>query len=183
MTYAIDAVTLPSNSALPARAAASLGVTTWCTSTEVTPFRSHIYMYATVLYIILILASAFAGPVLADTDPSLSEVYEAASTGDLAMGRQELNIAESLQPGLPFATGDSVRALQTQLSRGHSVQARPTRLQTASSSGWWALAVVVVGIIVWFVFPRRRSASNAYSQPAALPGTAAGAGSGNDDWS
>jgi len=164
-----------------------------------------------------------AGPVLAETDPSLSEVYEAARTGqleraqqmmnevlrdhpksakahyvraelyakqrNLASGRQELDIARSLQPGLPFATADAVRALKTELSRTgpsrtQSVQARPARLQTASSFPWTALAVVVlVGVVLWVALRGRRSSGNGYSPPrdamtppAAPPGTAGGAG-------
>src|SRR5687767_9962280 len=96
--------------------------------------------------LMLILAIAFAAPVLADNDPSLSQVYQEARTGHLSqaqrmmdqvlrdhprsakahyvtaelyaaagnpsMARQELNIAEALEPGLPFATPASVRALQ-----------------------------------------------------------------------
>ena len=166
------------------------------------------------LCLILTLAM-LAGPVLADTDPSLSEVYEAARTGhleraqqmmnevlrdhprsakahyvkaelyaragNLAMGRQELNTARSLEPGLPFATPDSVRALQTELSRTQSAQARPTRLQTGSSFSWLALALVVLaGVVLWVVFRGRRSPGNVYSQPrdptaapAAAPGTVA----------
>jgi len=169
------------------------------------------------LYLILILAM-LAGPVLADADPSLSEVYEAAraghleraqqmmnevlrdhprsakahyvkaelyvKAGNLAMGRQELNIAQSLEPGLPFATPDSVRALQTNLSRTQSVQAHPAPLQTGSSFSWLALALVVlVGVVLWVAFRGRRSPGNVYSQPreamaapAAAPGTVATAG-------
>jgi uncharacterized protein len=43
------------------------------------------------LHIILLLAIAFAGPTLADTDPSLSQVYEAARTGHLEQARKMIN--------------------------------------------------------------------------------------------
>jgi len=43
------------------------------------------------LHLILLLAIAFAGPTLADTDPSLSQVYEAVRTGQLEQAQKMMN--------------------------------------------------------------------------------------------
>ena len=47
-------------------------------------FRLH-------LILILLLATAFAVPTLADTDPSLSQVYEAVRTGHLEQAQKMMN--------------------------------------------------------------------------------------------
>ena len=43
------------------------------------------------LHLVVLLATAFAGPTLADTDATLSQVYEAARTGHLDQARQMMN--------------------------------------------------------------------------------------------
>jgi len=43
------------------------------------------------LHLVLLVATAFAGPTLADTDATLSQVYEAARTGHLEQARQMMN--------------------------------------------------------------------------------------------
>jgi uncharacterized protein len=43
------------------------------------------------LHLVLLLATAFAGPTLADTDATLSQVYEAERTGHLDQARQMMN--------------------------------------------------------------------------------------------
>jgi hypothetical protein len=43
------------------------------------------------LHLILLLAIAFAVPTLADTDPSLSQVYEAVRTGHLEQAQKTIN--------------------------------------------------------------------------------------------
>ena len=52
---------------------------------------SHIYMYAKALFVILLLTLGLAGATLAETDPSLSEVYEAAQAGHLERAQQMMN--------------------------------------------------------------------------------------------
>jgi hypothetical protein len=156
-------------------------------------------------YLILVLAIVFAGPVLADSDPTLSQVYEAARTGHLAqaqqmmdqvlrdhpnsakahyvaaelyaragnssMARQELNTAERLQPGLPFAKPDSVRALQRELSRAQPLHALPAHSQARSSFPWGTVVVVVAGVgVLWLILRRRSSPGTGYSQyPGGVP--------------
>src|ERR1700761_7626120 len=111
-------------------------------------FRTHL---------VLIAALVFAGPVLAQADPTLHQIYEAAQAGNLTQAqqmvdqvlrdhpksakahyvaaelyaregkfpsaRQELGTAQTLEPGLPFARADAVRALQREVSQ--SPGARP----------------------------------------------------------
>jgi hypothetical protein len=43
------------------------------------------------LHLILLLAAAYAGPTLADTDPSLSQVYEAVRTGHVEQAQKMMN--------------------------------------------------------------------------------------------
>jgi len=161
----------------------------------------------------LILAMVCAGPVLAQADPTLHQIYEAAQTGHLdqaqqmvnqvlrdhpqsakahyvaaelyareghfAQGRQELNTAESLEPGLPFARADSVRALQRELSQGQSVGMTPGFAQSAGqvrpAFPWgWVFVLVAAIAVIWAVL-RRRAAAAVYSPYASgVPASAAG---------
>jgi uncharacterized protein len=50
------------------------------------------------LHLVLLLATAFAEPTLADTDATLSQVYEAARTGNLDQARQMMNQVLSDHP-------------------------------------------------------------------------------------
>jgi uncharacterized protein len=43
------------------------------------------------LHLILLLATAYAGPALADTDPSLTQVYEAVRTGHVEQAQKMMN--------------------------------------------------------------------------------------------
>ena len=43
------------------------------------------------LHLILLFATAYAGPTLADTDPSLSQVYEAVRTGHVEQAQKMMN--------------------------------------------------------------------------------------------
>src|SRR6202790_2871688 len=101
-------------------------------------------------YLLVFIALACAAPVLAANEPTIAEMYEAASTGhldqaqqmmrqvlqhhprsarahyveaelfarggDYQRARQELDTALRLQPGLQFASPESVRALQAELA-------------------------------------------------------------------
>jgi protein involved in temperature-dependent protein secretion len=106
---------------------------------------------------LLLLAVALAGPVLADSDPTVTQVYEMAQSGhieeaqkmmkqvlrdhpesakahnvmaelyatrgEFTQAREQLDVAEQLGPGLPFAGHDSVRALRAVLARELNPQA------------------------------------------------------------
>ena len=161
---------------------------------------------------ILVLALAFAGPVLAaDTDPTLHQVYEAAQTGHLPqaqqmmnqvlrdhpgsgkahyvaaelyaragnspMARQELNTAQQLEPGLPFAKPESVQVLEREVSQAQPRHTLPAYYSQARSSlPWGTVLIVVAGVgVLWLVLRRRRSPGNLYSQYQSGVPTAAGA--------
>jgi len=72
-----------------------------------------------------------------------AEVY--AAQGNAAMGQQELDTAYDLDPGLPFATEESVRALQGKLARERYMPAVSTPAQSHSRMPW---GLLVVGVIV-----------------------------------
>ena len=131
--------------------------------------------------------------VLRDHPNSGKAHYVAAElltrAGNPQRAREELALAEKLEPGLPFAKPASVRALQNQLSRARaddSGTAPPRR----SLFGFAVLALVAFGLIAWLM--RRRplapvaSAVNPVSSPpttpinpgAVAPPATAGVGSG-----
>ncbi len=170
-------------------------------------FRTHL---------LLILAIGFMAPVLAQSDPTVQQVYDAARAGHLSeaqqmitqvlrdhpqsgkahyvaaeiyaregnfpVARQELNTAESLEPGLPFARQESVRALQRELSEGGSMRMQPggyssSRVHTAFPWGW-AIAAVALIAIFW-AMARRRTAAAVYNQyPTGVPAAAGAPGYG-----
>jgi hypothetical protein len=153
------------------------------------------------LHLILPLATTIAGPALANTDPTMCQVYEAvrtghleqaqkmvdqalndhpksakahyiaadvdAASGNLALGRQELSIAQELAPGLPFAAPESVEELLDKLWRTPSVHAPTARSHIAAWFLWSVLAVVVIGrgVVVAFGLMKRSAPTDNYEQP------------------
>jgi len=162
-------------------------------------------------YLALIFAIGFVGTALAQSDPSVQQIYDAARTGHLAQAqqmmdqvlrdhpqsgkahyvaaelyaregnfpaaRQELNSAETLEPGLPFARPESVKALQRELSGASPLRTQPgysARVHSAFPWGW-ALAVVAVIALLWAMV-RRRTAAAVYNQyPSGVPAPVGGA--------
>lgn len=162
--------------------------------------------------LVFIGAAAASGLAMAQPDPTLNQVYEAAQAGRIgqaqdmmkqvlrdhpksgkahyveaellarqklfAQARQELAVAESLSPGLPFAKPAAVQALRSELSTPAPV-ARELGSRTADaapvsspvSSFPWGLALGLGGIAaVLFVFMRqRRPAAGAMSSAACYP--------------
>lgn len=175
-------------------------------------------------HFVLIVAFAFAGPVLAQADPTLHQIYEAAQSGHLAQAqqmmnqvlrdhpqsgkahyvaaelyaregnvppaRQELAKAQSLEPGLPFAKVDSVRALERELAAGRTMGMSPrfapaagysSRVHSAFPWGW--VLVLIAAVAVLLAIMRRRTASAVYRQypngvpaPVGTPGYGPGYG-------
>ncbi|HVO47473.1 MAG TPA: tetratricopeptide repeat protein [Steroidobacteraceae bacterium] len=106
-----------------------------------------------------------------------AEIY--AREGQFAQARQELNTAESLEPGLPFAPANSVRELQRELSQGQSMRMAPGFSQSAGAVRpafpWgWVFVLVAAIAVIWAVM-RRRAAAAVYSPYATgMPAAAAG---------
>ncbi|HTW75917.1 MAG TPA: tetratricopeptide repeat protein [Steroidobacteraceae bacterium] len=97
-----------------------------------------------------------------------AEVY--ARSGDFARARAELSTAQSLSPGLPFATAASVASLQQQLASGRAYGVPAHRGIS------WGGVVLLVGVAALiYALVRRRSAALArygapYGQPGVYPG-------------
>ncbi|MCW5641465.1 MAG: hypothetical protein KIT63_05160 [Rhodoferax sp.] len=147
-----------------------------------------------------LVVAAFLGSALAmaQSEPSLNEVYAAARggnldqaqtmvqqvlvthpnsakahyvrselfarQGDLRHAREELNIAQRLAPGLPFAKTESVQALQTQLGAAASRAGSGTSAlrsaggPPAPSPSNWGLPLLLTGAVVaggYMLFRRR----------------------------
>lgn len=164
---------------------------------------------------LMILTASLAGPVLADTDPSMHDVYVAAESGHLAQAQQmmtqvlrdhprsakahyvaaeiyskegnlslarvELNVAEQLEPGLPFAKPAAVQELRAQLGASAAGGAGILRVAPRPSLPWGALLIGVAVLAGLWLLLRRRSPG--YGAPAmggapGYPGPVAGGGPG-----
>jgi hypothetical protein len=86
-----------------------------------------------------------------------AEAEVLARSGNLAGGRNELALAEKLQPGLPFAKPSAVAELKNELDRGAGSVAVPAG---GTSHTPWGTLLVVGGIalllVIWLV--RRQTA-------------------------
>ncbi len=92
-----------------------------------------------------------------------------ARAANYGLARQELAAAESLQPGLPFASAHAVSELRRQL--GEAPRAARVRRSGAGSShiGW---AVLLIGgvLLVWMIVRRRMAAASANAYPGPFSG-------------
>jgi hypothetical protein len=185
-----------------------------------TAMLKHIRPYLTVFLVL-----ACAAPVLAASDPTIAQVYEAARTGhldqaqqmmsqvlqdhpqsgkahyvaaeiyakggDSTRARQELATAQTLSPGLPFATPESVQGLQEELAQEQAVQRAPRYSQVHSAFPLRTVLLVVGAMcVIWLIMRRRTPPGGLYSQyPSTVPtgggpmnyggpGVGAGMGSG-----
>jgi hypothetical protein len=161
-------------------------------------------------FLLVFCALTCAAPLYAASDPSISQVYDAARAGHLdqaqqmmshvlqdhpqsakahyvaaeiyarggntSRARQELDTAQTLAPGLPFARAESVQALQQELAHEQSVQRAPRYPQVLSPFPLRTVLLLLGGIfVVWLIMRRRNPAGGMYSQyPNAVP--AAGGG-------
>lgn len=95
-----------------------------------------------------------------------AEVY--ARSGDLSRAREELNTAQNLSPGLPFASATSVTQLEQQLASGH-LYAVPGHRGIS-----WGGVVLVIGLValIYALLRRRTAVVNQYGagQPGVYPG-------------
>jgi hypothetical protein len=112
-------------------------------------------------------AQQMIAQVLRDHPTSGQAHYVAAEidarAGNLGLARQELQTAESLEPGLPFAQPRSVQELRAQLGQGSGAFAqRPTRARHSSHLGIF-LVLIGAAVVLW-LFLRRRAAAMGYPQ-------------------
>jgi uncharacterized protein len=108
-----------------------------------------------------------------------AEVY--ARAGDFSTARRELSEAQALEPGLPFAEPQSVRALKAELAQGRFIQ-RAQRLPYTPALGpaglhgrsrpWGLILLLVAGIVIVWAFVRRRRQTlyTAYPVQPGMPG-------------
>jgi hypothetical protein len=94
-----------------------------------------------------------------------------ARGGDLVRARQELQTAETLAPGLPFARVESVQALQAQLAQEPSAQRAPRYSQVRSPFPLRTILLVLGAIcVLWLIMRRRTPPGGLYSQyPSSVP--------------
>jgi len=77
--------------------------------------------------------------------------------GQLSRAQTELNTAERLAPGLPFAKPQAVQNLKARLSAQHGMRQQPQRVQNTakadggSSSGGWMIIIGLV-LLAFFIF-------------------------------
>jgi uncharacterized protein len=111
-----------------------------------------------------------------------AEVY--AKEGRTSDARRELNTAQELAPGLPFANTASVAALEKELTDTGRSSFVVNPAQSRSGTPWALLAILAAGIgLLWFLIRGRREPSHSvayspYSPVAgsAVPGMAGGIG-------
>ncbi len=94
-----------------------------------------------------------------------------ARASNFGLARQELAKAESIAPGLPFASPYAVRELRRQL--GQVPDAAPAGAPAARRHGsglGWALLLIGGVIVVWMIVRRRMAAASYNPYPGQFPG-------------
>jgi hypothetical protein len=103
-----------------------------------------------------------------------AEVY--AKEGRNSDARRELNTAQQLAPGLPFAQAGSVSALEKELADTGRNPFVVSHAQARGSTPWALLAVLAAGLgLLWFLIRGRRERSSSVTYTPYSP-TAVGAG-------
>lgn len=94
-----------------------------------------------------------------------------ARAGNYGQARQELQAAESLEPGLPFANPRSVRELQQQLGEAPVGILAPQTVRARPSSRFGLFLILIGAAVVLWLVLRRRAAAMGYPQyPGQYPG-------------
>ena len=92
-----------------------------------------------------------------------------ARAANYGLARQELATAESLQPGLPFASAHAVSELRRQLgATPRTARARPAG--AGASHMGWALLLIGGIILVWMIVRRRMAAATVNTYPGPFSG-------------
>jgi len=93
-----------------------------------------------------------------------------ARAGNYGLARQELQTAQSLEPGLPFANPRSVQQLVQQLGQKPVGMLAPQTIRAHSSHLGLFLILIGAAVVLWLVL-RRRAAAMGYRQyPGQYPG-------------
>jgi len=125
-------------------------------------------------------AQQMMNQVLQDHPQSAKAHYVAAEIfargGNSPRARQELDTAQTLAPGLPFASPGAVQALQEELAHEQSAQGAPRYSQVRAPFPLRTVLLVLGGIVVlWLIMRRRTPPAGLYSQyPSAVSGTGSG---------
>jgi uncharacterized protein len=122
----------------------------------------------------LAAAQQMIAQVLRDHPQSGEAHYAAAEidarAGNLGLARQELQTAESLEPGLPFANPRSVQELQAQLGDAPLTVLAPRTVRAGRSHLGLFLILIGAAVVLWLML-RRRAAAMGYPQyPGQYPG-------------
>jgi uncharacterized protein len=122
----------------------------------------------------LAAAQQMIAQVLRDHPQSGEAHYVAAEidarAGNLGIARQELQTAESLEPGLPFANPRSVQKLQAQLGDAPLTVLAPRTVRAGRSHLGLFLILIGAAVVLWLML-RRRAVAMGYPQyPGQYPG-------------
>jgi uncharacterized protein len=121
-------------------------------------------------------AQQMIAQVLRDHPQSGQAHYVAAEisarAGNYGTARQELQIAESLEPGLPFLTdAHSLQELRMQLGEAPVGVLAPQTVRSTRTSHFGMFLILLAGAAVLWMFLRRRAVSMGYPQyPGRYPG-------------
>jgi uncharacterized protein len=120
-------------------------------------------------------AQQMIAQVLRDHPQSGQAHYAAAQidarAGNYGLARRELQTAESLKPGLPFADPRSVQELRMQLAGTPLRVLAPRTVRAGRHSFGLFLFLIGAAVVVWLVL-RRRAARLGYPQyPGQYPGS------------
>ena len=96
-----------------------------------------------------------------------------AARNKLAEARSELEIAEQLKPGLPFAKPETVQALKSRVGLGSGPTPKPAEGGIVVSKGMLTLGTVLVVAFILFMAANRRT-QRTPGYPASMPGGATG---------
>ena len=92
-----------------------------------------------------------------------------ARAANYGLARQELAAAESLQPGLPFASARAVSELRRQIGETPR-DARSGRSGAGSSHMGWAVLLIGGVILVWMIVRRRMAMASVNAYPGPFSG-------------
>ena len=119
-------------------------------------------------------AQQMIAQVLRDQPRSGQAHYVAAEidarAGNFGLARQELQTAESLEPGLPFADSHSVQELKAQLQVAPLTVLAPQTVRAGRSHLGLFMIFIAAAVVLWILL-RRRAAAMGYPQ---YPGQFAG---------